>query len=209
MWISRVTFCARRNTYHFVCFNRLISIWLYVTIFWWDHEYHVHIWNCFLFFSLSLSRFRCKLWPLACNVMWCREEFLVFFVCFVWIPLKSDFVVCILFSFVVCWCVPVFVEEMMHIKCAIHFHYAVVLMADSFLFFFFIFFPIINVMGFHCYCHSLAAVQLYLMIVIIGSRNSGRVDIFSQTNLRNVYHLTRKIKKTTNELNSGKMILFP
>lgn len=50
MWISRVTFCARRNTYHFVCFNRLISIWLYVTIFWWDHEYHVHIWNCFLFF---------------------------------------------------------------------------------------------------------------------------------------------------------------
>lgn len=135
MWISRVTFCARRNTYHFVCFNRLISIWLYVTIFWWDHEYHVHIWNCFLFFSLSLSRFRCKLWPLACNVMWCREEFLVFFVCFVWIPLKSDFVVCILFSFVVCWCVPVFVEEMMHIKCAIHFHYAVVLMADSFLFF--------------------------------------------------------------------------
>lgn len=76
-------------------------------------------------------------------------------------------------------------------------------------FIFFIFFPIINVMGFHCYCHSLAAVQLYLMIVIIGSRNSGRVDIFSQTNLRNVYHLTRKIKKTTNELNSGKMILFP
>lgn len=204
MWISRVTFCARRNTYHFVCFNRLISIWLYVTIFWWDHEYHVHIWNCFLFFSLSLSRFRCKLWPLACNVMWCREEFLVFFSIRLYSIEKRFrcvyfiFFRCLLVCSRLCWRNDA--HKMRHTfslcRCT---HGGL----------FFIFFPIINVMGFHCYCHSLAAVQLYLMIVIIGSRNSGRVDIFSQTNLRNVYHLTRKIKKTTNELNSGKMILFP
>lgn len=75
-------------------------------------------------------------------------------------------------------------------------------------FIFFIFFPIINVMGFHCYCHSLAAVQLYLMIVIIGSRNSGRVAIFSQTILRNVYHLTKKSKKRPTNWTAEKWFCF-
>lgn len=41
---------------------------------------------------------------------------------------------------------------------ATQFHCAVVLTADSLLVLFLYFFPIINVMGFHCYCHSSAAV---------------------------------------------------
>lgn len=156
------------------------------------------------FFSLSLSRFRCKLWPLACNVMWCREEFLVFF------PIRLYSIEkrfrCVYFIFFRCLLV---CSRLCWRNDAHKMRHTFSLCRCTHGGLFFIFFPIINVMGFHCYCHSLAAVQLYLMIVIIGSRNSGRVDIFSQTNLRNVYHLTRKIKKTTNELNSGKMILFP
>lgn len=121
-----ISFCV------FQPFNFHLIVCDYFLMRSWIPRPHLKLFSFFFSFSVSVS-LQTVAASMQCDVM--PRRILSFFLCFVCIPLKSDFVVCILFSFVVCWCVPVFVEEMMHIKCAIHFHYAVVLMADSFLYF--------------------------------------------------------------------------